>query len=177
MQVEEEDRVRNPDRSGATAHRRASLLAVAMLALFSVPYAMAQSEHEHAHDHAQAAVGQLKLNDGEKWATDAPLRAGMAAIESAFEADHAAIHAGTATNAQYEALAGRIEAQVNSIVANCKLPPDADANLHYVIADLSQGVSLMRGGDAARTRHDGAALVHGALRAYDTFFDAAAGAP
>ena len=106
---------------------------------------MAQSEHEHAHDHAQAAVGQLKLNDGKKWATDAPLRAGMAAIQSAFDAEHAAIHAGTATDAQYEALAGRIEAQVNSIVANCKLPPEADANLHYVIADLSQGVSLMRG--------------------------------
>jgi len=120
---------------------------------------MAQAEHEHAHDHAQAAVGQLKLNDGKKWATDAPLRAGMAAIETAFEA-----------------LAGRIDAQVNSIVANCKLPPEADANLHYVIADLSQGVGLMRGGDPARTRHDGAALVHGALRAYDTFFDAAAGA-
>jgi hypothetical protein len=100
-----------------------------------------------APDHAQAAVGQLKLNDGEKWATDAPLHA------------------------------GRIEAQVNSIVANCRLPPGADANLHYVIADLSQGVSLMRGGDPARTRHDGAALVHGALSAYDTFFDAGAGAP
>jgi hypothetical protein len=131
-----------------------------MLASMAAPHAMAQAEHEHAHDHAQAAVGQLKLNDGKKWATDAPLRAGMAAIETAFEA-----------------LAGRIEAQVNSIVANCKLPPEADANLHYVIADLSQGVGLMRGGAPARTRHDGAALVHGALRAYDTFFDAAAGAP
>jgi len=131
-----------------------------MLASMAAPHAMAQAEHEHAHDHAQAAVGQLKLNDGKKWATDAPLRAGMAAIETAFEA-----------------LAGRIDAQVNSIVANCKLPPEADANLHYVIADLSQGVGLMRGGDPARTRHDGAALVHGALRAYDTFFDAAAGAP
>jgi len=130
-----------------------------MLASMAAPHAMAQAEHEHAHDHAQAAVGQLKLNDGKKWATDAPLRAGMAAIETAFEA-----------------LAGRIDAQVNSIVANCKLPPEADANLHYVIADLSQGVGLMRGGDPARTRHDGAALVHGALRAYDTFFDAAAGA-
>jgi len=131
-----------------------------MLASMAAPHAMAQAEHAHAHDHAQAAVGQLKLNDGKKWATDAPLRAGMAAIETAFEA-----------------LAGRIDAQVNSIVANCKLPPEADANLHYVIADLSQGVGLMRGGDPARTRHDGAALVHGALRAYDTFFDAAAGAP
>ena len=157
--------------------RRASLLAVTMLASLAVPPAMAEPAHEHSHDHAQAAVGQLKLNDGKKWATDAPLRAGMGSIQSAFDADHAAIHAGTATNEQYEALAGRIETEVNSIIANCRLPPEADANLHYVIADLSQGISLMRGGDPARTRHDGAALVHGALRAYDTFFDAGAAAP
>ena len=60
---------------------------------------------------------------------------------------------------------------MNSIVANCKLPPAADANLHYVVADLSQGMSLMRGEDPQRTRHDGAALVHGALRAYAKYFD------
>lgn len=47
----------------------------------------------------------------------------------------------------------------------------ADANLHYVIADLLQGVSLMRGTDPARSRHDGAALVHGALLAYGKYFD------
>lgn len=162
--------MRHPRRSGTLAR----CLAVAMTASLAAPHAMAQPEHEHAHDHAQAAVGQLKLDDGKKWATDAPLRSGMAAIQSAFDADHAAINAGTATDVQYEALAGRIEAQVNSIVANCKLPPDADANLHYVIADLSQGVGLMRGGDPARTRHEGAELVHGALRAYAAFFDAGA---
>jgi len=149
----------------------ARILAVAMVASLAAPHAWAEPAHEHAHDHAEAAVGQLKLNDGGKWATDAPLRAGMAAIKSAFDADHAAIHAGTATDEQYEALAGRIEVEVNSIVANCRLPPEADANLHYVIADLSQGIGLMRGSDPARTRHDGAALVHGALRAYHQFFD------
>ena len=169
--------MRHPHRSGAPARRLASLLAVAVVAALTVPPAMAEPAHEHAHDHAQAAVGQMKLNDGAKWATDAPLRAGMAAIQSAFDADHAAIHAGTATDAQYEALASRIEAEVNSIVANCHLPPESDANLHYVIADLSQGVSLMRGSDPARTRHDGAALVHGALRAFDRFFDAGGEAP
>jgi hypothetical protein len=40
-----------------------------------------------------------------------------------------------------------------------------------VIADLSQGALLMRGQDPARSRHDGAALVHGALIAYGKYFD------
>jgi len=113
----------------------------------------------------------VKLDGDRKWPTDDSLRAGMAAIHVAFAKDHPAIHAGTETDAQYETLAGQIEAQVNEIVAKCSLPPAADANLHFVIADLLQGVSLMRGSDAGRTRHDGAALVHGALRAYGQYFD------
>ncbi len=133
--------------------------------------ALAQQEHQHQHGQATAAVGQLQLDAGRKWPTDASLRSGMAQIRTAFDADHPAIHAGKESDAQYEALAARIESQVNDIVKNCKLPPAADANLHYVIADLLQGVSLMRGQDPAHTRHDGAALVHGALIAYGKYFD------
>jgi hypothetical protein len=135
------------------------------------PSARAQHEHGHQHDTAMPAVSQLQFDGDRKWPTDESLRIGMAGIHAAFEADHPAIHAGQETDAQYEALADRIEAQVNAIVANCKLPPAADANLHYLIADLLQGVGLMRGLDPERTRHDGAALVHGALRAYGQYFD------
>ena len=138
--------------------------------LATVP-AVAQAEHEHMHHSSGAAVAQLQLDDDRKWPTDPSLRSGMAAIQAAFDADHPAIHAGKETDAQYAALAGRIEAQVQAIVASCKLPPAADANLHFVIADLLQGVSLMRGEDRQRTRHDGAALVHGALLAYPQYFD------
>lgn len=98
------------------AHRSmtlASLLAVAMVASLAAPTTMAEPEHGHSHEHAQGGVGQLKLDDGMKWATDAPLRAGMAEIQSAFDANRPTIH-------------------------------------------------------------DGAALVHGALRAYDAFFDGGA---
>lgn len=157
-----------------TIDRPSSLvLPLLLMALMvtSVPTRAQHDEHAHAHDASTAAVANLALDGTRKWPTDASLRSGMAGIRSAFDADHPAIHAGKETNEQYEALAGRIESQVNAIVANCKLPPEADANLHYVIADLSQGVSLMRGQDPARTRHDGAALVHGALAAYGKYFD------
>jgi hypothetical protein len=145
------------------------LLPAGLLCLAYEPLAVAQAAHEHQH--AGAAVANLQLDAGRKWATDAALRSGMAGIRGAFDADHPAIHAGEETDAQYAALADRIQSQVNSIVANCHLPANADTNLHYVIADLSQGAVLMRGQDPARTRHDGAALVHGALIAYGTYFD------
>jgi hypothetical protein len=146
------------------------LVATLAACLFAVT-AAAQTQHEHMHQSSAAAIAQLQLDQGKKWPTDPSLRSGMAAIQAAFDADHPAIHAGKETDAQYAALAGRIEAQVQGIVANCQLPPAADANLHYVIADLLQGVSLMRGEDPQRSRHDGAALVHGALRAYPKYFD------
>jgi hypothetical protein len=146
-------------------------LALALMCLGAASAARAQHEHEHAHGPGASSIANLALDGDRKWPTDATLRSGMAAIHEAFEADHPAIHAGKESDAQYEALAGRIELQVNAIVANCKLPPAADANLHYVIADLLQGVSLMRGQDPTRTRHDGAALVHGAIGAYGRFFD------
>lgn len=149
----------------------ASLMAAVLFWALVASPAIAQQQHEHEHESGAAAVASIKLDAGRKWVTDASLRAGMADIRAAFDADHPAIHASQQTDAQYDALAGRIETQVNSIVANCRLPPEADANLHYLIADLSQGVGLMRGQDPARTRHDGAALVHGALRAYGEFFD------
>jgi len=151
------------------AARLAGLLGAGLLCLACVLPAAAQTAHEHQH--AGAAVANLELDAGRKWATDASLRSGMAQIRAAFDADHPAIHAGKETDAGYEALAARIESQINDIVKNCKLPAAADGNLHYVIADLLQGVSLMRGKDPARTRHDGAALVHGALIAYGRYFE------
>ncbi len=152
-------------------HLLATLASLTLLAA-TPKLALAQHEHQQHEMHGSGgAVTQLQLNDGKEWQTDASLRLGMASIRAAFDADHPAIHAGKQTDAQYAALATRIEQQVQSIVANCRLPADADANLHFVVADLLQGVSLMRGEGTARSRHDGAALVHGALKAYGQYFD------
>ncbi len=152
-------------------NRMPSLIATFVFLLAGTGKALAQDMHQHMQMQGGTAVAQMQLDAGKKWPTDASLRSGMAAIRQAFDADHPAIHAAKETDPQYDALAAKIEAQVNDIVKNCKLPPAADANLHYVVADLLQGVSLMRGKDAARSRHDGAALVHGALIAYGKYFD------
>jgi hypothetical protein len=165
--------------TSARASIRASTFLSLCLALCGIApgVALAQHDHDgHGHQHGPdkstaAAVTQLQLDGQAKWATDAALRAGMGRIREAFDADHSAIHAGRETDAAYAALATRIESEVNVIVATCKLPPAADANLHYIVADLLRGANLMRQPDATQTRHQGAALVHGALNAYGRFFD------
>ena len=46
--------------------------------------------------------------------------------------------------AEYAALADRVESQVNGVVRNCRLPPEADAQLHLVISDILDGAEMMR---------------------------------
>ena len=134
--------------------------------------ALAQHEHQEQESHGSgSAVAQLQLKDGQKWQTDAPLRLGMANIRAAFDADHPAIHAGKQTDAQYAALATHIDQQVQSIVANCHLPADADANLHLVIADILEGVEAMEGKSKKMKRQAGALKVGGALEKYASHFD------
>ncbi len=114
----------------------AIVLLFAAAAVFQTNAAEPSAGHDHAHHGSGALVAQLALDHGKPWATDAALRAGMAAVRDAFEADHARIHDGAQTDEQYEALADRIETQVNRMVAKCRLPPEADAQLHYVLGDL-----------------------------------------
>jgi hypothetical protein len=126
---------------------------------------------EPADHHHSAGMHELTLDAGKKWATDDPLRQGMAAVRNAVAADMKAIHTGKQTDAGYDALAAKVEASVSSIVQNCKLKPEADAQLHVLIAEMMQGVDVMRGKEAQAPRLQGAEKIVGALDNYPKFFD------
>ena len=85
------------------------------------------------------------LDHGKKWATDVPLRKNMTEIRAALAASEAGIHKGTLTPDDYKALGTLVEARVATIVAECKLEPAADANLHLVVADLVASADAMQG--------------------------------
>ena len=125
---------------------------------------------EHAHDH-DATGAALELNQGKKWPTDAPLRKGMSTMRAALAKDLKLIHADKASDAQYEALATKLNGEVAYVVQNCKLDPKADAELHKVIAELLAGAEAMQGKEAGVARRDGAVRAVMALNAYGRFFD------
>ena len=132
------------------------------------PSLAARSAHDH--DHGAAAV-TLQLNAGQKWETDAPLRAGMGEIRQAMAGSLQAIHTHKMSAKAYDGLAKKVQSAVGQIVAQCKLPPAADAQLHLVIADLLVGADQMAGKVKGAPRVDGAVKVIGALKAYGTYFD------
>ena len=132
-------------------------IALAVALSFAGPAAYGQAAHDHGH---AASEAKLVLNQGKKWETDAPLRQGMENIRSAL-----------GSRMKYEALATKVSTEVAGIVQNCKLEPEADAQLHLVIADIMGGVEALEGKVKGETRRAGAEKIARALEAYAEHFD------
>lgn len=114
--------------------------------------------HDHGHDGSQ---GQMQLNAGQKWETDAPLRTGMERIRALVA--NAPTHDATSM----QSLAGGIREQVDYLIQNCKLAPEADATLHVMIAEFLQGADLIsKENDPVR----GLSVINAALDAYPRYF-------
>ncbi len=131
----------------------------------------------HGHGGDAAALKALQLDAGKKWATDEPLRKGMSGIHTAIAAEKDAIHAGKITRERYVALGNTVEKQVAYMVQNCKLPPDADAQLHLILAELLNGAAAMQGKEKGVDPRGGVERVVAALDAYGKHFDHAGWKP
>lgn len=154
--------------------KRRMLTALTALSLAAAGPALAakQAAHDHGETHAHgAAAGTLELNAGKKWETDAPLRQAMGGIRQTLAAALNAIHDDRLPATGYDKLAHQVEGAVGAIVANCKLAPKADAQLHLIVADLLAGAEQMAGKAKQAKRRDGAVKVIGALEKYSTYFD------
>jgi hypothetical protein len=126
--------------------------------------------YRHGHEPGAAAV-RPTLNEGRKWATDEPLRKGMEGIRGRMDASLRDIHENKLSAARYGELAKRVNAELAGIVADCRLEPKADAQLHLVIADISEGVEAMAGKAKKTRRQAGAVKVLAALNEYGAYFD------
>ena len=97
------------------------------------------------HQHAAGEPSKLAFDHGKKWATDEPLRKNMSEIRAVLAAKQVGIHKGTLAPEDYKTLGTLVEARVATIVAECKLEPAADANLHLIVAELIAGADAMQG--------------------------------
>ena len=141
-------------------------LAVA-LALSATSPAFSAASHD-AHEHH--GKPKITLDHGRKWATDDALRQGMGAIRAELAAKLPAIRSRALQPAEYSALGASIEAQVAYIVANCKLPPEADANLHVIVAELVAAADGLKGADAKQARQAALRAMR-AANTYGKYFD------
>jgi hypothetical protein len=148
-----------------------NVLSAAIALGLALAPAVAAETHSH---HGAATSAKLTLDHGKKWQTDEVLRRGMGEIRAAMAQSLEPIHKGTFTPAQFDALAGRIQAQLDDVVKNCKLPEAADRQLHIVLEQIIDGVAGMK---AAKARDKGAVKVVQALSQYGKHFDHAGWQP
>lgn len=144
------------------------LVCAVFLALSMTPVYAAEAGHDHLHNERPA---KLQLNAGKKWETDAPLRQSMAEIRQLFASNLQAIHTNKLALTRYHELARNVESAVSRIVAQCKLPPAADAQLHIIVAELMSGVEMMSDHANAGTARKGAVKVIEALNRYSQYFN------
>jgi len=121
------------------------------------------------HAHAAGAPAELALDHGRRWATDEPLRRHMGDLHGLLATKIESIHADRLPPADYQALGAAVEQKVAAIVAECKLPPEADAMLHLIVADLVAGADIMQGKTSGKPA-DGAHKVVEAANAYGRYF-------
>jgi hypothetical protein len=146
---------------------RSSLFALAAAGLATGLWVFFNVAHE-GHSHASHDTSALALNDGKRWATDAPLRAGMQRIRDAVNPVQVAIASGRVVPADVHAMSASIQENVNDMLANCKLPAKADATLHVFITDLLSGAAVLKANPAST---EGLDRITGALRLYPKYFD------
>ncbi|MBF0294345.1 MAG: hypothetical protein HQL96_04080 [Magnetococcales bacterium] len=147
--------------------RSLRLLAVVVPLFGFTQTAWSALDHDQHGDQTKAAT-RLTLNQGKPWATDPPLRKGMELIQHNIQEALPRIHAGTQKPKQYTALAHKLHGHVDRIIKQCKLSPEADAQLHIVLGEIIQGAVAMQ--DSVLQASGAAKVVH-ALDLYGRHFD------
>lgn len=147
-----------------------------VMGLFTAGLAFAQHSHQApAADSATAAKptaapAKAAATPVRKFATDDSLRQGMGQIAAAYSVAAADIDAGRFSSSAYRELAKLTEERIAFIVKNCKLEPQADQTLHYILHDLQEAIVLMRM-DKLTIQRSGALAAEQTLRVYAQRFD------
>lgn len=134
-------------------------------ALFAAP-AMAQSPARHDHAAHPGHDARVKA-PAQRWATDAPLRAGMRTLREATGTLHQ-YERGRRDATQRDNAVKQIDAAIKDMFANCKLKPEADAALHGLLAKFIVGANAARAGTFGKAE---LAPMQEALAQYPRLFD------
>lgn len=149
-------------------HRILNLVVTSCLSLFITMPVMAETGVHDMHQHEGHEASALSLNQGKKWQSDAPLRQGMQSINEAVINAVPAFHNDALTKPDAEKLASHINKQVEYLVANCKLEPQADAVLHVFIGDLLAGADELAKRPLSM---QGLPSIVGVMQKYPDYFD------
>src|SRR3546814_18275377 len=99
------------------------------------------------------------------------LRQGMGALHQIVSRGMDTAHTNALKPDDYKKMSGEIMTQFTYIVENCKLEPEADAQLHILLGNISQGVDVIEGKVSGEQPEDGLIKMAQALNSYGSYFD------
>lgn len=140
-------------------------LALAILMVAITSFVAVAEDHNHHHENN---AKQLSLNNGSKWMIDKSLHTGMSHIREEVMSNLNAIHYNNFSDKQYDELVPVLEKHLTYIFENCKLPVQADAQLHMLLAKVMQGINKIKN---TVDKKQGAILIVQALKDYPTYFN------
>lgn len=128
-----------------------------------------QAEQVHHHHADEDVLTMLVLNNGAKWPVDTVLSEAMLRLRAQLLTHLDDIHHKRFTAPQYQQFSQVLQQEVNHIVANCKLTPEADAQFHLVLAAMMQSQQAMAKDDVVLQRQGAVQLLR-ALQRYPDYF-------
>jgi len=128
----------------------------------------AHAGHADAQAHEHGAAGELARNGEQRWETDEALRRGMTEIRVASAMLTPAWTARQLSAAQSQQLAEAIKGSVATMIAQCQLAPEADANLHLILARMLAAASTL---ESEPFSPQGLPAIEAALNDYGHFFN------
>jgi hypothetical protein len=137
---------------------RLIILSVFIYSTFSlVSPCLASSDINHKHNEHGNSIEELKLNDGKRWKTDEALRKGVQEIHNILK---------SSTDNKDK----KIDRQIDFIVSKCKLPEEADEQLHLILAEIIEGKTMLSN-SKAHTQNKGKEKISRALDVYLEYFE------
>ncbi len=140
---------------------------VAVLTAFTI--GCSHHSHNAHHDH-HAGEAKLELNDGKKWETDESLRKGMTEVKRIVTVNLQKVREGRTSAKEYSDIANQVNDQIQFLIKNCKLPADADAQLHTLIAQMIGAAHKMKGPSSISEKQKGFFEVVNAVNEYGDYF-------
>lgn len=146
------------------------LLAAAIAAVLPTFAAGSGSHESHGHASHGSAKPALALDNGRQWATDQALRRHMGEVRAMLAVHREAILEGSLSEKDAHVLGSAIEAKVAAILTECRLDPEADRNLHAIVAQLVEAADILQGKSRRVPAAKGARHAVRAAQMYATYF-------
>ena len=124
-------------------------------------------KHESGHDEKLINIPPLTLDQGNKWPIDESLHIGMTRIKTSMEKNINDIHYKTFKSKQYQTLSIEIQNHLSYLFAHCKLPKNADEQLHSLLFSIMQGSEKM---NITENKREGAIAIIKAVQKYPEYF-------